>query len=69
MPRPCVGSLAVKSRRKNEGPHAPISQHLINLSSHEVTRASLTHDNGGKKDTEDLFGGRALEASWRDQDH
>lgn len=64
-----LAHLQLNLEEKFEGPHAPISQPLINLSSHEVTRASLTHDNGGKKDTEDLFGGRALEASWRDQDH
>lgn len=69
MPRPCVGLLAVLSLGDQfEGAHTPVSQYLINLSSHEVNRASLTQENGQRKDAEDLFGGRALEAN-QDQDH
>lgn len=37
-----------------EGPHTPVSQHLINLSSYEVNRASLTQGNGKRKDAKDL---------------
>lgn len=62
MPRRCVDSQ-LNLEEKFEGPHTPVSQHLINLSSHEVNRASLTQENGKRKEAEDLFRGRALEAS------
>lgn len=41
-----LAHLQLNLEEKFEGPHILVSQHLINLSSHEVTRASLTQENG-----------------------
>lgn len=65
-----AGSLAVLNPGEQfEGPQTPVSQHLINIISHEVNRASLILENRKRKDAEDSFAAITLEASQPDQDH